>query len=81
MIVPFTFDQHFWGKRLAELGAGLPPIPIGRLTSAKLADSMIQLVTGHALKGKAVELSRQIRTENGIENAIRLINGYLNRSQ
>jgi len=80
MIVPFTFDQGFWGRRLAELAVGLPPIPIGKLSTAELADTMVQLTTDDALMGRAAELGKQIRTEDEIGNAIRLIIGYLDRT-
>ena len=31
IICPFVADQPFWGRRVAELGAGPPPIPQGKL--------------------------------------------------
>ncbi len=31
LVVPFIFDQFFWGKRIAALGVGPKPIPHPRL--------------------------------------------------
>jgi len=36
VILPFFFDQGFWGRRLAACGLGPPPIPFYRLSAATL---------------------------------------------
>src|SRR5262245_56088564 len=40
IIVPFFGDQHFWGAIVSEAGAGPPPVPIGALTAATLAEAI-----------------------------------------
>jgi len=37
IIVPFTADQPFWGKRVREIGAGPKPIFVKKLSVEKLA--------------------------------------------
>src|SRR5262249_23146505 len=37
IVVPFFGDQHFWGRIVAEAGAGPAPVPIGDLTAETLA--------------------------------------------
>ncbi|HEY1012134.1 MAG TPA: glycosyltransferase, partial [Herpetosiphonaceae bacterium] len=37
VIVPFMGDQPFWGRRVADLGAGPAPIPRKQLTAERLA--------------------------------------------
>ena len=29
VVVPFAMDQGFWGSRVAALGVGPPPVPLG----------------------------------------------------
>ena len=36
VVVPFFGDQFFWGRVVADAGAGPEPIPIGRLTTEAL---------------------------------------------
>jgi sterol 3beta-glucosyltransferase len=79
MVAPFTFDQGFWGRRLAELGVGLPPIPFRRLTAANLAQAMAQLTGSETLQAQASDVGMRIRGEDGIAEAVRLVEGYLER--
>ena len=43
-VTPFGFDQAGWGERFAALGVGPPPLAFGRLTSARLARSLRQML-------------------------------------
>jgi sterol 3beta-glucosyltransferase len=43
MAVPVGYDQPYWGRRLAELGVGVPPVPYRRLSPARLASAIRQL--------------------------------------
>jgi sterol 3beta-glucosyltransferase len=78
-VTPFTFDQGFWGRRLAGLGVGLPPVLFRRLTAAGLAEAMDRLTNDAGLKARAAALGRQITAETGIDSALRLLEGYVNR--
>src|SRR5262249_54728538 len=40
VILPFFFDQGFWGRRLAACGLGPPPISFYRLSTATLAQAL-----------------------------------------
>lgn len=77
MVAPFTFDQEFWGGRLADLGVGLPPIALRKLSVAGLAESMIRLATDEGLKTRATELGRRLREEDGLSVAVEWIHSYL----
>ncbi|MFN2224019.1 MAG: glycosyltransferase, partial [Candidatus Promineifilaceae bacterium] len=77
MITPFTFDQGFWGRRVAELGVGLQPIPFRKLTAAKLTEAIVRLTGDEVLKGRAADLGQRIQAEDGLTNAIQLLASYL----
>jgi sterol 3beta-glucosyltransferase len=71
--VSFVFDQHYWGERIAELGAGPKPIRYKDLTVDRLREA-IRIGVGDArIQQKATRLGRKIREENGIENALKII--------
>src|SRR6202020_271270 len=38
--VPISFDQPYWGRRLAQLGVGAAPVPYRKLTPAALAPAI-----------------------------------------
>ncbi|MBL8131590.1 MAG: glycosyltransferase family 1 protein, partial [Anaerolineae bacterium] len=40
MVVPFTADQPFWGRRTHELGVGSAPIPFSKLTTETLSHAI-----------------------------------------
>lgn len=73
VVCPFFGDQPFWGERIAALGAGPAPIPIGRLTVDALA-AAIEAAVGPggraaAIRRRAACLGRQIRAEDGVARA------------
>lgn len=72
-VIPFVFDQFYWGKRSAELGVGPQPIPFKKITVEKLLTA-IELGLDHPhFKQKAVNIGQKITVENGIENALNII--------
>ena len=77
VIVPFIVDQLFWGERVCELGAGVKPIPAKRLTSARLAESIHSAARESQVRQRAESLVRSIRSEDGIGNAVRIIQQHL----
>lgn len=72
IVVPFAGDQLFWGKRVYAIGAGPRPIPVRALTATRLASALVQ-AEGDALRERARLLGRAIRAENGVGNAIRVV--------
>jgi UDP:flavonoid glycosyltransferase YjiC (YdhE family) len=74
VIVPFFGDQPFWGKRLAELGVATEPLPRKQLTAAGLAERIGQATSDKAMRARAAALGKVIGAEDGIANAVALIN-------
>ncbi len=70
LAVPFVFDQFFWGKRIAALGVGPPPIPFRKLSSAGLAAAIDRLVADSGMLGRAQQLGGRIREEAGLDRAV-----------
>ena len=60
VVVPVFADQPFWGKRVAQLGAGPAPIPAGKLTEDKLA-AAIRMTGGGGMRRRAAALGERIR--------------------
>ncbi len=77
IIVPFFFDQPFWGKRVAELGVGPNPIPINKLSVERIATAIERAISDNAMRRRAAELGERIRSEDGVAKAVELIDRYL----
>ena len=77
VICPFFGDQPFWGKVVHQLGAGSKPIPQKKLTVKKLAAAIREVTTSHEIKEKAASLGASIRQEDGVGNAVELIQGMV----
>jgi UDP:flavonoid glycosyltransferase YjiC (YdhE family) len=73
LVIPHIADQFFWGQRVYELGVGPPPIRHTKLDTKGLAAALDELVHNDELRAAASPLSEQIRAENGVDEAVRLI--------
>ena len=76
VIVPFAFDQSFWGARVKALGLGPEPIPHKNLTADRLAHAISIAVTDRDMRQRARSCGAAIRAENGIGNAVKIIKQY-----
>jgi UDP:flavonoid glycosyltransferase YjiC (YdhE family) len=75
-----VFDQHYWGERIAALGAGPKPIRYKELTVERLTEVIRTSVGNSQMRQKAFELGQKVQTENGIENALKVIEEILRPS-
>jgi UDP:flavonoid glycosyltransferase YjiC (YdhE family) len=73
VIVPHFIDQFFWGQRAESLGVGPKPIPRKDLTADRLASAIDQMLNDRAMRAKAATLGEVIRMEDGLSNAIKVI--------
>jgi UDP:flavonoid glycosyltransferase YjiC (YdhE family) len=76
IIVPFLFDQPFWGARIKTMGLGPAPIPKKKLTGDRLAAAISQAVTDPGMRQRANACGAAIRAENGVNNAVELVKHY-----
>ncbi len=73
VIVPFFGDQPFWGRLVHLLGAGPKPIPRKKLTADQLAAAVKNAISSPDLLKKAEEIGNKIRQEDGVGNAVDVI--------
>ena len=78
VICPFIGDQGFWGNRVRTLGVGPAPLPQKKLTVENLARALRIVVSDEAMRNRAESLGEQIRGEDGLSNAIAIIEGTYN---
>jgi sterol 3beta-glucosyltransferase len=77
VVIPFTVDQPFWGRRVHAIGAGPAPIPVKTLTAQKLTHAILESET-KAYCERSAEIGRKIRSEDGVEVAVQLIEKHSN---
>jgi sterol 3beta-glucosyltransferase len=76
VVVPFTADQPFWGKRVHVIGAGPKPIPVNELSVTNLTYAIAE-AEDTMLRERVQILGQSIRSENGVQYAARLITTYV----
>jgi UDP:flavonoid glycosyltransferase YjiC (YdhE family) len=80
VIVPFIADQPFFGERVHALGVGPAPVARKSLTAEALGAAIHTAVSDKAMRAKAVALGECIRAEDGVAEAVRLIEAYGHRA-
>jgi len=78
IVIPHFGDQYFWGRHVANLGVGPEPIPRKKLSVDRLAQAISIAINDQNMREKARVLGTQIRSEDGIGEAIRVIRQYIN---
>ena len=68
-IIPFFGDQPFWGRRVAELGAGPPPLERRKISAETLAMALAAL-GAPGMRKRAQSLSTAINSDPGIAAAV-----------
>ncbi len=77
LVLPFTFDQFFWGRRTTELGVGPQAIPFARLTAEKLAAAISQALEDRLMQQNAKALAEKLRGENGLQKAVKIVESII----
>lgn len=73
IIVPFLFDQFFWGRRAVTLDVGPEPIPYKKLTAERLAAAIETAVSHQPMRQRAARLGEQIQQEDGVARAVQIV--------
>lgn len=66
LIVPFSGDQPFWGRRLAELGIAVPPIVLKNLSKERLVEALRRFRDDSELRQRAEAMGALLRAEDGL---------------
>lgn len=77
VIVPFAFDQFFWGRMLEKMGLGPEPIPVKKLTSDRLAIAIEKASNDNGMREKALFVKAELNAEESLRNAIAVIERYI----
>lgn len=79
VVVPFGADQPFWARAAERAGAALAPLPRKQLTAPRLTDAITAALAHPSLAASAARLGEQVRAEEGVETAVRLIEQHAGR--
>jgi sterol 3beta-glucosyltransferase len=77
VMIPFGPDQSFWAQRAQKLGVAVEAIPAAKLTVEKLAEAIRFAVEDWQIREKAARMGEKIRDEDGVGNAVRIIEQVL----
>jgi sterol 3beta-glucosyltransferase len=77
VVLPYFYDQLFWGQRLNALGAAPRPIAQKHLTPDKLAEALRTVVNTPDMGIRSREIAARIARERGVEVAVEVVERYL----
>lgn len=75
-VIPYFADQHFWGSRVFDLGAGPQPVRRQKLTIETLSKGLSHLSQNEHMRENAERISHRLKKEDGVQQAIKLITQY-----
>ncbi len=73
LICPMAVDQPFWGKRVHDLGCGPKPLHLKKLDGDIIGERLADLVSSEGYQLRAKEVSEDIAVEDGIGEAVKVI--------
>lgn len=76
IVVAHIAEQLFWGKTLQGLGIAAPPLQRRNLNAALLAKRIKRVISTPAMKQTAEKLASNMKEENGVANAIKVIQSF-----
>ncbi|MBD2088598.1 hypothetical protein H6F67_01815 [Microcoleus sp. FACHB-1515] len=77
VVVPYFADQLGWGKRLHQLGVSPKPIPRKQSTAESFGAAIAITTSNSVMQQQAAQLGVKIRGENGVEQAVAIVEQYL----
>jgi UDP:flavonoid glycosyltransferase YjiC (YdhE family) len=78
VVIPHFASQYFYANRVAKLGVGPAPIDRKKLSAKNLTTAISVAATDQGMQETAKALGAQIRSEDGIRQAIQAIRRYVN---
>lgn len=80
VVVPFMADQPFWGSRVHAVSVAPKPIRVHQLSVEKMVSAIAEAESKVILECAQV-IGQDIRGEDGVMNAIKLIESYADEVQ
>ena len=80
IVVPYFYDQRFWGERLHGLGVAPRPIPQSSLTSDDLAAAVRFVLDSPDMAVRSQDIAARIAREKGVDVAVEAVERYLKES-
>jgi sterol 3beta-glucosyltransferase len=77
IVIPHIIDQYVWGNLVAKRGLGPKPISRGKLSMQNLSPAIHSTLEDRAMSENAAKVGELIRSEDGVGNAVRLIQELL----
>lgn len=77
IVIPFNYDQPFWGTQIARQGLGPPPIARKKLNAERLSQALRTCLADCGMRQRAGAIGQRIRAEDGVTVAVQLIQDYL----
>lgn len=74
--LPYSGEQKFWGRRLHQLGLASAPLPRSKLETQPLVQRLEFVLHNPQLPERLRTMSQKLRAENGVEQAVRLIEEF-----
>jgi sterol 3beta-glucosyltransferase len=81
VVIPFAADQPFWGWLMTQKKLGDCPAPRKRLTSDRLAKSILKILGDNEVRNRSAEMGNRIRTEDGVASAVEAIEAWSRRGK
>ncbi|QUQ71354.1 glycosyltransferase [Kutzneria sp. CA-103260] len=78
---PVIVDQHFWGRRLVQLGASPASIRLPKLTVDRLAAAIRAAIDNPSYRTRSRQLRDQIQDEDGGAPVLDLVDRLVHRGQ
>lgn len=79
IVVAHIADQFFWGNELYCHGVAAKPLKRQSVTPAKLAHAIREVLASPQMKVKSETMGKAMRDENGVENAVHIIEDYMHK--
>jgi sterol 3beta-glucosyltransferase len=76
IVVPFTADQPFWGRRVHAIGAGPKPILVKNLSVENLTQAIVE-ADDPIVRKRVQVIGQEIGSEDGVKRAVELIESSL----
>ncbi len=73
IVCPFFADQPFWGRVVSGHNAGPEAIPIKNFNTETFSKSLKKALYDKSIISSAADIGKRIRSERGVENAVKFI--------